>query len=93
MGMWQRSPFRSNETVFNGCRVFRGSGDLVIANVERRRTQLLDERRERVSHHDWSGDGGMNSRRRVTSTVMRSMMYGIEYENEASPLSKVVSVL
>jgi hypothetical protein len=27
------------------------------------------ERRELVSHHEWSGDGLMNSRRRVNSTV------------------------
>jgi len=28
------------------------------------------ERRERVSHHNWSGDAFVNSRRRVNSTVM-----------------------
>jgi hypothetical protein len=29
------------------------------------------ERRERVSHHNWSGDARLNSRRRVNSAVMR----------------------
>ena len=32
------------------------------------------ERRERVSHHDWSGDACLNSRRRVNSTVRRLLL-------------------
>src|ERR1041385_5704317 len=32
------------------------------------------ERRERVSHHDWSGDGFVKSRRRVNSTVIPLLM-------------------
>jgi len=36
------------------------------------------ERRERVSHHDWSGDAFLNSRRRVNSAVGRPQMKMVE---------------
>jgi len=38
------------------------------------------ERRERVSHHNWSGDAGLNSRRRVNSDVRRVALMGKERE-------------
>ena len=41
-----------------------------MCNRKRAEQIVGRERRERVSHHDWSGDASLNSRRRVNSTVM-----------------------
>jgi hypothetical protein len=42
----------------------------------RAREQIVGpERRLRVSHLDWSGDGCLNSRRPVNSTVMPSPLF------------------
>ena len=43
----------------------------VLAQVGAAEQIVGRERRERVSHHDWSGDAFVNSRRRVNSNVMR----------------------